>query len=747
MCVNKQLFRRGLALIISAALAFSLAGCSMPELKETAMGLMERVNGPIRPEKLLSDSSWRNSDIDGAVTGDMDIRLQDDFHAAVNQSWLLDAQIPESGTASRFVELNTEMTDQFLSMFQPGDNTCDEEILPQDEADHLRELLLNMTALAMDWDSRNALGAEPLRPFLEAIESISSLEELTAYLCGEGGTRLLEENLINAAVKTPISSRDCYTVHLSGVNHLFLVEPSEYRSITSTGSRLLDTQRDTVRAVLERLGYTRKEADQLLNRCLWLEVSLVKNLPTSSEFNSGRYPEHADNLYTWEQLAERQGNFPLTRLLEGQGLDGSDSYLLYEPLYLDTLSGLYTEGRVEDFKAYLIVHTVLDSLSLLDKECVALSDEISAVLQGISLKQQEKTSDEEEPLPPIPTDSQPEDAAQNGELETAVATYVSPYLMEASQELYVARFCTAQQKRELTVLVEEIVEVYEEMLKGEDWLSEQAREKAIEKLGAIEVRVLYPDKLTDYSGLNILPYEEGGSLPAAVAAVRRFHSANAGEKVNQPIERDAWDMVQIPTMQVNACYVPADNTINIQAGILVGGAMYDTDAPREQNLAMLGMIVGHEISHAFDTTGYLFDKDGLLNTWWTSDDEVAFRLRADRLANHYSALSVLPNVTGGYDGTKIQGEAIADMGGLKCMLLLAEKEPDFDYELFFKSYASLWRCKTDYINEMKSTEDEHPLNFLRTNVTLQQFEKFYETFDIGPGDGMYLAPEDRIPVW
>ena len=83
----------------------------------------------------------------------------------------------------------------------------------------------------------------------------------------------------------------------------------------------------------------------------------------------------------------------------------------------------------------------------------------------------------------------------------------------------------------------------------------------------------------------------------------------------------------------------------------------------------------------------------------------------------------------------------------RVMLLLAEKEPDFDYELFFKSYASLWRCKTDYINEMRSTEDEHPLNFLRTNVTLQQFEKFYETFDIGPGDGMYLAPEDRIPVW
>ena len=747
MRINTDMLRRGLALMVSAALTFSLAGCSMPELKESVMGLMERTTGVIQPEKLLDGSAWRNSDIAGAVTGSMDIRLQDDFHAAVNQSWLVDTQIPDSGTASLPFDLNTEMTDQFLSLFRPGDNTCDAEILSQRDADHLRELLLNMTALAMDWDTRNALGTEPLRPFLEAIERISSLEELSAYLCGEGGPRLLEESLINAAVNTPLSSRDRYTVHLSGVNHLFLLEPSQYRSITSTGRRLLDTQRDAVRAVLERLGYARKEADQLLNRCLWLEVSLVKNLPTSDECNSGRYIEHADNLYTWEQLAERQGNFPLTRLLERQGLEGSDSYILYEPLYLDTLSGLYTEGRVEDFKAYLIVHTVLDSLSLLDEECVARSDEIGAVLQGTPLQQKEKTSDEEEPLPPMPTDSQPEDATANGELETAVATYVIPYLREVSQELYVARFCTAQQKRELTVLVGEIVAAYEEMLKGEDWLSSQTREKAIEKLEAIEVRVLYPDKLTDYSGLNILPYAEGGSLPAAVAAVRRFHSANAGEQVNQPIDRGAWDMGQMPTTQVNAYYVPSDNTINILAGFLVGGAMYDTDAPREQNLAMLGMIVGHEISHAFDTTGYLFDKDGLLNTWWTSDDEVAFRLRADRLANHYSTLSVLPNVTGGYNGGKIQGEAIADMGGMKCMLLLADREPDFDYELFFRSYASLWRCKTDYYGEMKAMSDEHPLNFLRTNVTLQQFEKFYETFEIGPGDGMYLAPEDRIPVW
>ena len=100
-----------------------------------------------------------------------------------------------------------------------------------------------------------------------------------------------------------------------------------------------------------------------------------------------------------------------------------------------------------------------------------------------------------------------------------------------------------------------------------------------------------------------------------------------------------------------------------------------------------------------------------------------------------------------YNGSLIQTEAISDMGGMKCMLGLAEKIPDFDYDLFFRSYANTWRMQASFVKEMELATDVHPLNYLRTNVTLQQFDKFFETYDIGPGDGMYLAPEDRILVW
>lgn len=746
----KKIFYSGLAIVVAVNITVSLTGCSPEEINENMVGLMEKTTGPIQPDKMLAGSMWRNSDIEGAVSENIDVSVKDDFHTAVNKDWLLQAD-NKSGTASPFLYVDLALEEQVMSLFQPGDNSCDTGILPQQEADHLKDLLVTMTGLAIDWDTRNSLGVEPLRPYLETIEGIGSLEELTDYLCDRNQSKLLRENFLNAVVSEPVSSRDRYTVHLTNIKHLLLEDAQQYRSISDDGCDLLNCRRDAVCTVLERLGYTRDEADTLLDRCLWLEVRLTRDLPTNTEYNNIRYEQHMDNVCTIEELAARQGNFPLTALLDAADLGDSASYLLYEPLYLDTLSKVYTESRLEDFKAYFVVHTVLEALPLLDEDSYALAESIDAVLNIDSLLQTDEESgdDGDEPDPPIPTDTQTEEKVgfDDEELENAVSIWVVPYLSGVVQELYVARFCRAQTKRDLSELIDEIVDCYGQMLRNEDWLSEETRKKAIEKLDAIKVRVLYPDKLTDYSDLNILSSDDGGTLLDAVAAANAFNDSLRCEKVNRMIDRADWDMSQLPTTEVNAYYVPAQNTINILAGMLAGDCLYDPDGTREQQLASLGSIVAHEISHAFDTTGYLYDSEGLKNTWWTSEDEVAFQLRAGRVVNYYNTLSVLPGVTGGYAGNTVKGEAIADMGAVKCMLLLAKQDPEFDYETFFTEYARLWRIKNDYIGELQSMSDKHPLNFLRTNVTLQQFEEFYETFDIGPGDGMYLAPKDRVAVW
>jgi len=734
---------------MSVALSVSLTGCGMNDVSKMTEDMVRKQMGDIQPGQRLEDSAWINTDLPNAVDASTEVSCKDDFHAFVNRDWLLNAYADTSQEDMSAISDIAKVADQQLySLFRAGDNSCDTGIMPQAEADHLQKLLLNATDLAGNQEKRDALGVEPLRPYIQAIDSIATMDELTAYLANEGGPNLIQDTFVNAEIGAPVSTRDVNTVHLSGPQNLLLDDPYQYTWLNNTSYNVLQLRREAVQKLLAQMGYTAAQAQKMFDRCLWLEVKLSGELPTVSEMQDAGYEKQINHVYTLDQLKKRQGLFPLTELLEKSGLAKSETFLLYQPLYLSLLGKLYTPGHLEDFKAYLAVHTALEALPLLDTECVAMSDKIHATRDPE--KKNEDDPNKDSKVPPIPTDdTKDKDTSDEAEkkLEEIVSTYVQPILAEPIQELYIARFCTAESKRNLSALVEDITGYYKEMLQNEEWLGGETRQKAVEKLDNIKIRVLYPDVLTDYSGLELKSYDDGGTLLDAYANTERFRKAMGVSKVNQPIDRGYWDLESIPTSEVNAMYMPQNNSINILAGFIANGFTYDANASKEQNYARIGMVVGHEISHAFDTMGYKYDKDGLETNWWTNADEVSFQTRANRLANFYSALSVIPNMKGGYDGNGVKTEAIADMGGMKCMLGLAEKEPNFDYRQFFTAYAQLWAGKHTYSHEMLLLSDPHPLFFLRTDVTVQQFEKFYETFDIQPGDGMYLAPEKRILVW
>lgn len=167
----------------------------------------------------------------------------------------------------------------------------------------------------------------------------------------------------------------------------------------------------------------------------------------------------------------------------------------------------------------------------------------------------------------------------------------------------------------------------------------------------------------------------------------------------------------------------------------------------EEKYGALGSVIGHEISHAFDTKGSQFDADGNFRNWWKEEDFDAFMDRADKLIAYYDGVVAFDDGTP-YKGQMVQTEAIADMAGFKCMLKMAEKIDDFDYDKFFRAYAYLW-AKIETVSSLESQvlTDTHPLDYLRANVTVQQYDEFYETYGIKESDGMYIAPEDRIAVW
>ena len=167
----------------------------------------------------------------------------------------------------------------------------------------------------------------------------------------------------------------------------------------------------------------------------------------------------------------------------------------------------------------------------------------------------------------------------------------------------------------------------------------------------------------------------------------------------------------------------------------------------EEKLGGIGTIIGHEITHGFDTYGAGYDKNGVEKKWMPLMDQLAFADACTKVSEYYS--TVRPFAGGSsYNGTQVSAEATADMGGLKVTLALAAKEKDFDYDKYFRQYAKLWRgVGSEYSERYLFQNDEHPLNYLRINIGVQQFEEFYKTYDIKENDGMYLAEDKRIAVW
>ena len=227
-------------------------------------------------------------------------------------------------------------------------------------------------------------------------------------------------------------------------------------------------------------------------------------------------------------------------------------------------------------------------------------------------------------------------------------------------------------KEDITRLCREVIAVFREMLSEEDWLTEETRAKAIEKLDAIRVIAVYPEKWPDYNGLSL----DGLGLCDSIHAINRYKAGISASLADQPVDHDLWyctldnDWAN-DILETNATYNPGDNGITIFRGIL-GNAFYREDMSDEELYGAIGLIIAHEISHAFDPTGAQFDATGRMNSWWTEADNAAFAARAQKLIDYYNGMTLFNGLQ--IPGKNIQGEAVADMGAVKCMLRLLEQK-------------------------------------------------------------------------
>ena len=647
---------------------------------------------------------WLCIDLDGVVTADTPVDLKDNFALAVNKDKILALEIPEGRAyGGTLMDVNLKKTEDLKNMF-----------LGDAPEEHDARLAYDLFQLMMDWDSRNALGVAPLKEQIAPVEAIDSVEKLSAYFVETRDEDELASLYFAGSTQDYLDS-DRHVLAVMDIGML-LDDAAEYEKLTDYGAIKKDAITELARKMLVKLGYTEDEAQRKIDNCFAFETMLAPALYTNEEQQKPDYMEKTLNFYTRDELKAAEGPLPILEDMAAMGYPETDRYQIKNPDGLKKLVELYTDENLPIIKDYLIVIGTLGAAGSLDRECYEWSNACSNAISGAS---------------GILDD------------ETAFSSAVSAALVWPVAQLYTQTYLKQEDKDRIMDMMKEILDTYHGIIEEADFLSDATREKALEKLDAIEPRSLYPDSWDKYDcdGLDFDGPEKGGTLWEASRRIAAYNIAKSIKEFPEPVDKEKWGM---PPTIVNCFYDWTSNTITI-LGAFAQGGLYNSDMSDEEMLGKLGVVIGHEISHGFDSTGAQFDKDGNMASWWTEEDYAEFLKRNEKMVDYYNAMH--PWEGQDFYGSIMTGEAGADMAGMKAVLRLAAQKENFDYDAFFRAYADVWLEKDSLQRAYVHINDVHPMSYLRINCTLQQFDEFLNFYGITEGDNMYLAPENRVIVW
>jgi putative endopeptidase len=399
-----------------------------------------------------------------------------------------------------------------------------------------------------------------------------------------------------------------------------------------------------------------------------------------------------------------------------------DTFNVNTPSAVKDVAALVSSQPVDDWKAYLTYHHVHNHAPYLPK---AIDDENFAFF-GKTLAGREQ---------------------QRERWQRGVDT-VNNSLGEAIGQVYVKKHFPPEAKAKIDALVENMRAAYKANIEKLPWMGPETRAKALTKLAALRPKIGYPAKWKDYSTMTIVPGDVLANVRASGLWSWRFDVA----KLGKPVDKDEW---LITPQTVNAYYYPGTNEITFPAAILQA-PFFDPNADDAVNYGGIGAVIGHEIGHAFDDQGRLYDATGALNDWWTKADDAAFTARSKGLVAQYNAFQALPGLN--VNGQLTLGENIGDIGGLGVAYeaykrsLGGKQAPVIDGltgdQRFFLAFAQSWRGKLrDEVLRSQILSNPHAPALNRVNGSVRNVDAWYTAFNVQPGDKLYLAPEQRVKIW
>ncbi|WP_018636130.1 M13 family metallopeptidase [Parafrankia elaeagni] len=648
--------------------------------------------------------------LDDARDGmDLDVRPQDDLFGHVNGRWLAEAEIPSDRSSwGPFVQLADTAEQQVRDIIT--DLAGQDPATQDDEARKIADLYNSF----LDVETIQALGLGPVQPLLDAVEGVGDIRDLAVFL-GEF-ERVGGRGLFGSYVDTDDRNSDRYLFHLLQ-GGLGLPDESYYR-----GDRFAEIREKYVAYLTRILGLAGHPGPQdAAQRILALDTLLAKG---HWERADTRDVQKTYNLLTGQELAALCPAFAWDAYITGLGgqLTGTQATLaevcVRQPSYFEHLSAVLTETPIEVWRDWLLSHVLRAAAPYLPEEFVETNfDFYGRTLSGT-----------------------PELRAR---WKRAVG-FVEGAIGEAVGREYVARHFPPRAKAQMDDLVANLLAAYRASISRLDWMTEETKQRAYEKLETFRPKIGYPDRFRDYSGLKVRAGDLIGNTQAAAA----FETDRQLSKIGAPVDRDEWFMLP---QTVNAYYNPGTNEICFPAGILQK-PFFSPDAHPAENYGGIGAVIGHEVGHGFDDQGAQYDGAGNLNDWWTPADKAAFEVKSKTLVEQYSALEPRNLPGEKVNGALTVGENIGDLGGLTIahtayVISQGGEASRDDRRRLFMNWAYVWRTKRRLELERQFlTTDPHSPPELRANI-VRNLDEFHDVFGTVPGDGLWLDPSDRVRIW
>lgn len=574
----------------------------------------------------------------------------------------------------------------------------------------------DLYALGMDSARLNQEGAAPLMPMIEKINSMHS-EDFTTTLAwlhnGLGGS------FFGSGVGPDAKNADINIMHI-GEPGLGLGDRDYYIERNETNDRIMAAYEKYVKRMMELVGYDESARQRVWENVIAIETEIAKHKKTREE---RRNPQLRYNMQSMEEIKKNYPNIDWDAYFKALGLESVDKANISSVKYMEFINSYIPCLSQQQIKDMMALDLITSSSNL-------LSDDF----QEANFEMFDRTMSGIEQMEPR---------------WKRVMTIPNSMFGEAVGELYVNKYFPEENKVYMKQLVENLRKALGKHIDNLSWMSDTTKEKAREKLASFTVKIGYPDKWKDYSGIQIDPAK---SYLENVSEASIWYTQDNYQKIGKPVDRDEWHMTP---QTVNAYYNPTTNEICFPAGILQA-PYFDLSADDAQNYGAIGVVIGHEMTHGFDDSGRQFDKNGNMSDWWQPEDTEKFTALADKLVEQFDAVEVAPGVHA--NGRFTLGENIADQGGLRIALTayldsmegkdMEEIDGIKPLQRFYLAYANVWANNIRDEEVLSRTKtDPHSLGENRVNVTLRNLEQFFDAFGIKEGDAMFRPVSERVIIW